>query len=162
MLKMCTPAIESSYESELGVDIRFPCSRWVHIEGGGQKWQKWSILTDLMLVYGGEVIRGPPDLLQMASVQYRCQGTNWLRRVVLEVDLFECIGTSKVRNLGCGIDGQVLLLSFWLLEMLLIQVGLAIMMSHWMSQVPYFLVWKWDFEGRYNSRSRFQYDLCRF
>ena len=36
MLKMCRPVIESSYESVLEVRTRFPCSRWIHIEGGGQ------------------------------------------------------------------------------------------------------------------------------
>ena len=59
----------------------------------------------------------------MASVTRRSQGTNWLRRVLVKVDLFEYQATSKVRNLGCGVGDQV---GFWkvlLVEPLLIQVG---------------------------------------
>ena len=60
-----------------------------------------------MLIYGGEVTGGPPELLWIASVRHQCQGTNWLRWVVLEVDISEYLDTSKVRNLGCEGGGQI-------------------------------------------------------
>ena len=93
-----------------------------------------------MLIYGGKVSEGPPNLLQTAAVRHRCQGTNWLGRVLLEVDLFEYIGTSKVRNLGCGIASQIHNLTSWDSELLLIQVGLFLRVRLDTPPVPYFLV----------------------
>ena len=93
-----------------------------------------------MLIYGGKVSEGPPNLLQTAAVRHRCQGTNWLGRVLLEVDLFEYIGTSKVRNLGCEVDGHIDFEHLGLSEILLIQVGLASEVLPCTSQVPYFAV----------------------
>ena len=82
-----------------------------------------------MLIYGGEVTDGPPELLYMASVYHRSQGINWLGRVVLKVDLVEYLGTSKIRNLGCGFVGPVEFDQSGLVELLLIQVGLLLLRS---------------------------------
>ena len=57
-----------------------------------------------MLIYGGEVSRGPLELFWMASVHHRYQGTDWLGCSLFEEDAFEYLGTSKVRNLGCDDD----------------------------------------------------------
>ena len=76
----------------------------------------------------------------MASVRHRCQGTNWLGLVVLKVDIFEYLGTSKVRNLGCGIVDCVSFEHLDLPEVLLIQVGQVLTVCLDDSEIPYFLI----------------------
>ena len=64
----------------------------------------WSVLTNLMLVYGGEVWRWPSDCLRLASVAPMVPRVFPLRRVLADFTQIGYLGSSKVRNLGCGIS----------------------------------------------------------
>ena len=59
---------------------------------------------------------------------------------MLKLDILEYLGTSEVRNLGCGVGGWI---GFWtscLVVELLIQVGHDLRVSMVDSEVPYFLI----------------------